>query len=95
MYVYVMGTFMYKYHNGELPIIFRNMFTSNVSIHSHDTRQLFNYHVPKCKTDVMKRSPVYQCVIIWNGLDPDIRVTHSYNMFKKALRNKVLHSSLI
>ena len=31
--------FMYNFHSGKLPCIFKSMFVSNSSIHSHNTRQ--------------------------------------------------------
>ena len=36
-----------------------NIFTVNSDIHGHNTRQLNDVHLPKVKTDIVKRS--YLC----------------------------------
>ena len=40
--------FMYHFHTGNLPHIFQNMFISNSSLHSHNTRQTKLLHKPPC-----------------------------------------------
>ena len=94
IYEYTMGIFMYKYYYNDLPVVFRNMFMSNENVHSHGTRQRNDYHLPSCKSDVMKRAPSYQGCAIWNRLDDNMRSIKSLNVFKKSMRRRVLHSSL-
>ena len=50
---------MYEFLKNNLPTPIMNIFTVNSDIHGHNTRQLNDVHLPKVKTDIVKRS--YLC----------------------------------
>ena len=60
--------FMYKfkYNRNELPAPFWVYFTENYTIHSHNTRQIKNFHVDRKITTLGQRSIKFKGVKLWN-----------------------------
>ena len=53
LYRYYVALFIYKLTLGKLPNIFP-MFVLNSHVHEHGTRQARHYHLPQCRTILMK-----------------------------------------
>ena len=56
---YLIGRLMFRIHNNEMPI-FRNCFTRNRDVHSHDTRQKDYFHIPPFKNKLGKSSLIME-----------------------------------
>ena len=57
---------MFKVHHKSAPMVFLDLFKFNRDIHSYETRQANNLHVPIAKTNYMLRSISVKGVKIWN-----------------------------
>ena len=64
IYIYKIGTLMFKYSQDLLPSIFDDVFIKNSQIHSYNTRQLF--HVPLITRCKRQSTVSYQGPIIGN-----------------------------
>ena len=89
---YKVGLVMFKVWHFMAPDIFCSLFVRNQSVHSYNTRQYLQFHVPPARTDYMKRSISYKGVSIWNEISSKITVDCSYLSFKHALRKYILDS---
>ena len=63
VYEYTVGLLMYKFHHSQVPCIISELFIENSDIHSYFTRQSHLLHVPKCRTEIGKRSFRYKATI--------------------------------
>ena len=88
--IYVVQTqmYMHKFLLNKLPSLFNHMFTRNSAIHSYITRQIDHFHLPRCRTDIFKRSFRYMCVKLYNNLES--KVDYSKKCFKKNLKLHLL-----
>ena len=79
---------MYEFLNNNLPTPIMNIFTVNSDIHGHNTRQLNDVHLPKVKTDIVKRSYLCKAPVYWS-LSINIKSSKSNNIFKRHLTNNL------
>ena len=75
--------FMYKILNNILPSYFVSLFTTNLSIHDHFTRQASKFHMTSHHTNVRAYSIQVYGTKFWNSLSKDITVSASLSIFKK------------
>ena len=85
VYVYKIGTLMFKYTQNLLPSIFDNVFSRNSQIHSHNTRQVF--HIPLITRLKRQSTVTYQGPIIGNYFAKRLNSNRTINTYKKDLRN--------
>ena len=85
LYRYYVALFMYKLTLGKLPNIFP-MFVLNSHVHEHGTRQAHHYHLPPCRTNLIKMSLSFQGPQIWNELVLNIDVDCAVSTFKNRLK---------
>ena len=76
---------MYKLTLCKLPNIFP-MFELNSRVHNYGTRQAHHYHLPLCRTNLMKMSLTFQGPQIWNELVSYIDVDCAVSTFKSRLK---------
>ena len=94
--LYLVGLFMHKIHQGNLPDALCEYFVYNHHIHNHNTSISSHLHVPKmylCRSQTGIR---YQGVIIWNTiLMAKINPDSSEAYFKTMLKKKTMqHKSI-
>ena len=77
--------FMYKIHNNILTSYFLNLFTTNLSIHDHFTRQACKFHITSHHTNVRAYSIQVYGTKLWNSLSKDITDSASLSVFKKMM----------
>lgn len=65
---YSIACFMYKLYHDMHPLYYKELFTTNVTVHNHFTRQSDLLHPPLCRTELSKRFITYRGVIVWNKL---------------------------
>ena len=85
LYIYYVAFFMYKLTLCKLPNIFP-MFELNSRVHNYGTRQAHHYHLPLCRTNLIKMSSTFQGPQIWNELVSNIDVDCAVSTFKSRLK---------
>ena len=68
-----------------LPDIFP-MFVHNPEIHNCEIRQVKQFHIPMCHTNLTKMSVEYQRPLIWNDISSNVEVNCSIGTFKKCAK---------
>ena len=91
-YKYLLGTLMFLWHRKLLPDSLLNYFTLNCNIHSYSTRNAANFHLPKVRTSLYYKSVIYQGPLTWNSIPDNIRNAASFNIFKRKLKNHLIHN---
>ena len=67
------------------------MFTRNTEIHSHETRQSDQFHLPLIRKEIGKTNIRYKGAIIWNDImKSGISVNDSEYVFIKDLKQIIL-----
>ena len=82
--------FMYKFHSGNLPCIFKTMFVNNSSIHSHNTRQKNFLHKHTVRTTQALCSLQNVGISKWNNLSADIKSSITLSKFKESCKRELL-----
>ena len=65
---YLIGRFMFRYCNNQVPALFHSFFAYNHEIHSYDTRSGPHFHIPQKKTNFGKTGIRYRGAIIRNNI---------------------------
>ena len=96
IFVYVISIFMYKYMNGMLPELFRDMFTPISDTHSYDTRQAKNkkLFVSFKSTSRGQQSITYIGPHVLNFILSKINPICSIRSFKKHIRQLLRYCSV-
>ena len=94
MFLFQTCIFMYLCFNHFLPDSILCHFTLNCNIHSHLTRNAFNFHLPKTRTAFYQRSLFYQGPVNWNSLPLSLQKSKSVNIFKKQYKYSLLDKYL-
>ena len=81
--------FMYKFHTGHIPLIFKTMFVINSSVHSHKTRQRTLLHKPPVRTTHALNSFKNMGINRWNNLNSNIRSSTTLTKFKKLCKREL------
>ena len=92
IYIYKIGTLMFKFNENQLPSIFDNVLKRNNQIHDHDTRQLF--HVPLIIRVKRQSTVAYQGPIIGNYFAQRLNSNCTLNTYKKDLRTYLRKNAL-
>ena len=84
---YVLGKFMFRLYNNEVPTMFHAMFQKVRSVHGYDTRQSNHLYISKVKTNLGKCKLSYRGPMIWNSiLAAEINPETSEAVFAKTLK---------
>jgi hypothetical protein len=75
------------YHGSELPDVFSDYFTRNISVHDHETRSKSDIHIYKANSAFGQRSVTYKGGFLWNNLPPHLTTTDSTRQFKLLLKH--------
>ena len=99
IHVFKILTFMFKYHHGNTPKVFNEMFVSNESFHTYSTRQKNNLRVPLAKSSALRRCIRVTGVRLWNRITEHISVKCSLHTFKwhlrKCMTNEIQFQNLL
>ena len=90
IYIYNIGTFMYKFRNSLLPRCFDEMFKVNKSIYMYNTRQSSKYHVPVGRCNSVYSSIRYKGVDVYNNIVSNLGTNCSMSTFKRSLKAKLI-----
>ena len=89
IFKYQVGIFMFLCKRKLLPISLLSYYELNCNIHSHDTRNALNFHLPKIRTTLSQNSIIYQGPIIWNSIPVQICNSKSLNLFKITFKRSL------
>ena len=64
---------IFKYKHNLLPLPIQSLFRSNSDIYKGVTRQSYDLHVKKCRTNIATQHISYKGPQIWNSLPNDIK----------------------
>ena len=87
------GVLMFKYSIHVLSNSIGDLFTSNISINSYNTRNKSKLRQPRSKYEYRNFS--YRGVYIWNKFQVHINIYSSYSTFSTALKTFLLSNDLI
>ena len=82
LYQLEIAKFMFKFHQQLLPIIFKDFFRPNCSVHSFPDK----YHLPYFSKSVSQQSIEFKGAKIWNALPVEIRHLRSNSLFVSKLK---------
>ena len=85
-YFILMLLHKFKYNRNELPAPFWAYFTENYVIHSHNTRQIKNFHMDRKKTTLGQRSIKFKGGKLWNDIPSSIKLYRNKYTFKRKLK---------
>ena len=94
LYTYRMLLFLFKFHNKILPRSMHTLFSRRRDIHSHNTRQSNSLNLPKCCSNIMKHSFIYNAVILYNKSVTKFDFSQSYYTFKKSVIKYLIDDDL-
>jgi len=69
------------HYSDKLPIVFRDYFTLNRSVHSHSTQNCNSLHVLSVQSTFGKRSIKFKGPMLWNNLPAPLREPMSIKKF--------------
>ena len=84
---------MYKSINGLTPLHLTDSLVRACDVHDRNTR-LSNFkgvHVPRHKSNILKRSSIYNGSVIWNNLQSEIKRAENLNQFKYKYKTTILN----
>ena len=86
--------FMYNFHTGHLPFLFKTLFVSNSCIHSYSTRQRSLLHKPPVRSTHALNSFQNVGISKWNNLSENIRSSTTLSRFKCLCKRDLLQQLL-
>ena len=86
--------FMFKLNHLLVPAIFNSMFILNGKIHDYFTRQLCDYHLPKWRLEIKRRSIYVQGPLIWNKLANNFDINCTVPTFKFHVKSYLLENEV-
>ena len=90
LYLYQVGIFMYLCYINALPESLLAYFNLNHNVHSYNTRNANNFHLPKARLTFFQNSILFHGPKIWNSLPPSIKESISLKVFKTKLKDHFL-----
>ena len=90
LYIFSVLIFMFKFHHKSLPSVVDELFQTNASIHSINTRQQHLLHAPRLYSNSSMKSIRFRGVFIWNQINNEININVSTNCFKSTLKNRLM-----
>ena len=82
----------YKCLNNLAPSYLANKFTKRSDIHNSQIRNNYCLNIPSYKTTTGQRTFRYRAVKIWNDIDDELKKIQELKVFKKKLKEHLLHS---
>ena len=90
IYIYSVQLFMFKYHQGVWPPVFKDLFLSNMNLRSHFTRQYHNLHVSLNGKTILSKTVRVTGVALYNNFNSHLSMGITYDSYEYNLR-KFIH----
>jgi hypothetical protein len=95
IYLNSVAIIMFKYVKGMLPSIFDDLFNRNRDINLRVTRNSYKLAVPRCRTELHKKSMRFQGPTVWNKCEDLVNHQCSVYTFKKRLKQLIIKEEWI
>ena len=82
----------FYHHKDLLPTIYKEYFTANSLVHTHNTRLKDGLHVDGYKSNYGQKSVKYRGPKLWNNLPQTLREPCSVKLFKSNYKKFILNS---
>ena len=82
-----LGKLMFSLNHSLLPSKFNNYFSLNKQVHA--TRHANNFHLPFCRTNLLKFSVSFQGPTYYNPIEDDIKESNFLHLFNTKLKKKL------
>ena len=83
---YMIGQIMIKAFRRLLPEPVQSIFVKNENIYDYNTRQRNDFHLPRPKSNLLKKSIAFKGVVVWKFIRKNIDVDCSVSCFKRRLK---------
>ena len=83
---YMIGQIMIKAFRRLLPEPVQSIFVKNENIYDYNTRQRNDFHLPRPKSNLLKKSIAFKGVVVWKFIKKHIDVDCSVSCFKRRLK---------
>ena len=90
VYLLQVGVFMYLCHHNLIPDSISKLFILNCTIHSYNTRNAKQFHLPLTRTVLNQKIIIFQGPFLWNTLPHYIHNSVSVNVFKRRYKKFLL-----
>jgi len=90
MYSQQVCKFMYSHKSGELPKSLDALFTSNASIHGHNTRQRHDAHITARNSGFIAKCIIHAGPKLWHELPLDIRMINSKSHYNSKIKSLIM-----
>ena len=75
-------SFIYKSLNGLLPAAFLDIYTINMEVHDHNTKQKSDIHIISHRIVARRKSIKVYGTKLWNSLSPSIKNLDFFSLFR-------------
>ena len=91
IYQFSIAKLMFKIIKGIIPTVLNDIFTVNMNIHDHLTRQRHKLRIPAARTNLLQKTLRYKGVKIWNDFEEKIDHQCSFHIYKKKIKDYLLN----
>ena len=89
-YLLEVANFMHDFTRRKLPTPLLNFFSSNLTVHQHNTRQVLDPHFSIIYNSIAEKSILHRGPRIWSNIPQPIKECETKNSFKKLLKRHFL-----
>ena len=89
-YLLEVANFMHDFTRRKLPTPFLNFFSSNLTVHQHNTRQVLDPHFSIIYNSIADKSILHRGPRIWSNIPQPIKECETKNSLKKLLKRHFL-----
>jgi hypothetical protein len=70
--------------------MYNNLYTKNKDLHTYNTRHSEDFHINTCKTTLAYNTIKVQGALLWNNLDPSLKLIYSSHAFKNTFKHTLI-----
>ena len=85
-YLLEVAKFMHDFTRRKLPTPLLNFFSSNLTVHKHNTRQVLDPHFSIIYNSIAEKSIIHRGPRIWSNIPQPIKECETKNSFNKLLK---------
>ena len=94
VYLHQLGSLMYNFHAGQLPLALAKLFHRNNQIHNYSTRNASALRIPHARTMFAQKTLICTGPKIRNSLNSNITSSVSISVFKRKMKPYLLNKYL-
>ena len=89
-YLLEVAKFMHDFTRRKLPTPLLNFFSSNLTVHQHNMRQVLDPHFSIIYNSIAEKSIIHRGPRIWSNIPQPIKECETKNSFNKLLKRHFL-----